>query len=529
MSGVRESEAVLDSSPQAYRRRRHYLTAALIGLIAGLVAVAFRYALYAAEYGRSWLLDLLHVRVPTFGWTVPPVLGLLAGLAVGWMMRRCPEAAGSGIPHLKGVLLGARRLNGRTLLPIKFVSGVIGIGAGLSLGREGPTVQMGAAVGQLVAHVTRTPHRAVPQLLTCGAGAGLAAAFNAPLAGFIFVIEELHRELSARTFVGAFVATIVATAVAESIGGQVPSFAIHVFERLPLWALPAAALLGVLGGLLGIAFNRALLAAGSAASRQSLLPRWTLPGLVGAVVGLVAWWMPSAVGGGHAPAEQLLAGHLRPVFAALVLWLAIKFATTVLSYGSGAAGGIFAPMLLLGAILGAAFGRVSSHAVPALLEYEQAFAVLGMAAVFVGSVRAPLTGVVLISEMTANYEQLFALSVTCLAAHLVGEAFREHPVYDALLEADLRRRPGGPRGPMDGAEVQTLYLGIQRGSVLNDVAIRDAHLPPGVVIVAIERSGREILPAGGTELRAGDHITVSVPEGATETALAVARMCLPTD
>lgn len=507
-----------------YRRTHHYLNASLIGLFVGLLALAFRYALFSAERGRDALLVYLHVRAPHTGWVVMPLIGVLAGLLIGGMMRFSPEAAGSGIPHLKGVLLGVRQLDWKRLLPVKFIGGVIGIGTGLSLGREGPTVQMSAALGQIVARLRNVPPHAVPQLLSCGAGAGLAAAFNAPLAGFIFVIEELHRELSSRTMVGALIAAVVATAIAGLVSTQEPSFSIREYDMLPIWALPAAAALGALGGLLGVAFNLGLLSISMFSLDQKLVPRWILPAIVGALMGLIAWWMPYAIGGGHGPAEKLLGGQMSLGVTALLLWLAVKFIATVLSYGTGAPGGIFAPMLLLGAILGTAFGKLCGWVLPSLSTHAQAFAVLGMAAVFVGSVRAPLTGIVLISEMTANYQQLFALCVVCLAAQLVGEYLRAEPVYDSLLDADLHRR-----GVKPAAEAQTIYLGVQNGSPLSKVTLRDSQLPKGALVVTIERSGRSIVPGASTRLLPGDHISVSIPEDDPAIALRVAEQCLPDD
>ena len=371
-----------------YRRRQHYVAAAIVGLAVGLLAVGFRVSLHAGESARERLLIHLHATAPAWGWIVLPVVAALVGTIVGLLTRIAPESGGSGIPHLKGVLLGVRTLSPRRLIPVKFAGGVLGIGAGLSLGREGPTVQMGAALAQLVARWLRIPAAAVPQLLSCGAGAGLAAAFNAPLAGFIFVIEELHRELSTRTFVGALIAALVATAVSEAIGGQVPSFNITEYTMLPLGALPLAILVGLIGGAVGVAFNASLIRLQHAAIEQRRVPMWVLPGAIGAAVGVVAWWMPDAAGGGHEPAHRLLSGEHKYALGFLVAWLVLKFATTVFSYASGAPGGIFAPMLLLGAILGSIVGDLAGH-VATLAPYGQAFAVLGMAAVFVGSVRAP--------------------------------------------------------------------------------------------------------------------------------------------
>lgn len=505
---------------------RHLIRAAIVGLLAGLLALAFRWALIEAELSRSALLARLH-RLPNadyWAWLVLPLIGLVIGSVVGWMMRFSPDAGGSGVPHLKGVLLHARSIRWRSLLPVKFVGGVLGIGAGLSLGREGPTVQMGAAVAQVVADVLRVPPRAVPQLLTCGAGAGLAAAFNAPLAGFLFVLEELHRELSARTFAGALVAALVADIVTRALAGELPAFAITGYPAIPLPALPIAALIGVSGGMLAVFFNRSLLRASDVAQGFTRVPRWLLPGLACALCGFVAWWLPDAVGGGHFAAERILSGSATIGFAALALLFGAKFLLTVLSYASGSPGGIFAPMLLLGAICGIGFGQGAAALFPGLAPHVTAFAILGMAAFFTGSVRAPLTGIVLIVEMTGNYQQLLALGITCLIADLVAGALRDRPIYESLLEADMHRRSSAGRETAHANEARSIHVGIQNGSALVGTVIRDCGLPKGFLITTVERAGLDIIPQPDLTLRAGDHLTILFPADQSDHAMRVVSL-----
>jgi chloride channel protein, CIC family len=502
-------------------RRLHFGRAALIGLCAGLLAVAFRRALAAVESGRADLLAILHTHA-AWGWLVLPGIGLAVGCLVGWGTQRyAPEAAGSGIPHLKGVLLHVRKLSWASLLPVKFFAGVAGIGAGLSLGREGPTVQMGAAVARALAGPLRAPRSDIPQLLSAGAGAGLAAAFNAPLAGLLFVIEELHRELSSRTAAGALVAAVCATVVTQWLAGDTPSFEVHGLTSMPLWALPLAAVIGVVGGGAGVVFNRALLAGQSLAMAQRRVPRWALPGIAGVLVGIAAWWLPDAIGGGQGVAERVLGGTMGVALGSLVVLIVVKFALSVVSYSSGAPGGIFAPMLLLGAFLGAALGKAAVMLSPSLASQTQVLAVLGMAAVFVGSVRAPLTGIVLISEMTDGYQLLFPICIAALAAYLTAEGLRGTPIYDALLESDLERSGHGPSRP----EPRTVYIGIQSGSAMAGKRIADAGLPYGCLIIAVERSGNSLLPSGGTVLLPGDHVSILAPGESPEAPLDIVRLC----
>jgi len=419
--------------------------AVLVGLLAGILAVLFRSAIDGIDRLRLALLAAGHGR-SDWGWAIVPLLGLAAGCLIGWLtVRYAPDAPGSGIPHIEGMLRGVNSMPWRSLLPVKFVGGALGIGGGFSLGLEGPTVQMGACAGQAVAEATcRDDASEAQNLVASGAGAGLAAVFNAPLAGFIFTLEELRRPLSVASYSGTMVAVIAAVMVARVFAGQLPYFEVRGYPPPPLESFPLVLLIGVVAGLLGVAFNRALLNLHRLSSGIRVVPRWSVPGLVLAAVGIVAWWLPDATGGGHAAAQQLLAGAYPAGVGALIVLLAAKFAVTVTSYASGTPGGIFAPILVLGTITGVIVGHVGEWLLPAVAPTPTAFAVLGMAAVFTASVRAPLTGITLIIEMTGEQSQLFALCAVCLVAFLVAEALGDRPIYEALLEDDLKRRHAAP-------------------------------------------------------------------------------------
>ena len=178
-------------------------------------------------------------------------------------------------------------------------------------------------------------------------------------------------------------------------------------------------------------------------------------------------------------------------------------------------------MLLLGALMGTAFARLTTNALPSLAAESQVFAVLGMAAFFVGSVRAPLTGIVLISELTGGYQLLFPICVTSLAAYLAAEGLHDRPIYDALLEADLARSGHGP----SRQEPRTIYIGIQRGAAVAHLPIAKAGLPRGCLITAVERNGQTLIPTAGTVLLPGDHISILAPGDKPEAPLEIARLC----
>jgi CIC family chloride channel protein len=389
-------------------------------------------------------------------------------------------------------------------------------------------VQLGAAVGRAVGGLAKLRRRAMPQLISCGAGAGLAAAFNAPLAGFVFVIEELQREMSPMTYGGALIAAVASDVVTRWFIGQVPSFNLqqlgaHVPQALPLAAIPLMLGLGALLGVVGVAFNKSLVGGLRLTHRHGRVPGWAWPGAAGLIAGLVAWWMPDAVGGGHAVAERFLLGVAQRGLWAIAALFAVKFLLTVVSYASGAPGGIFAPMLVLGALVGSVVGRLVGMASPDLGRPET-FALLGMGAFFAASVRAPLTGIILILEMTGNYEQLFALSIVCLTAYLVAEQLKDRPIYDALLEYDLARSGHGPAHEDEPTQV---VVSVMHGSELEGKLLRSAGLPARSLVVLVTRGGKELVPRGDLELRPGDHLTVLVEGSDMAGALRVSEMARP--
>lgn len=504
-------------------RQIHLFRAALIGLFAGLVAVGFKYSLLWGEEGRHNALAFFHTHFPSFGWAGLPIAGGLIGLLVGFTTQRlAPEAGGSGIPHLKGVLMHMRTLRFWPLAAVKFVGGVLGIGAGLSLGREGPTVQMGAAIAQGIADFMKVPRADVPQLLSAGAGAGLAAAFNAPLAGLVFIVEELHRELSSRTAIGGLVACVVATVVAHSLSGDLPTFEVHTTQSLPLAVLPWVCAVSVISAFGGVLFNNGLLKTQDWSIRSGkLVPRWTHPGIACAAIGLIAWWSEDALGGGHHLAQGLLSGSMTPALGTLFLLLSLKFVLTWFSYSTGAPGGIFAPMLLLGLLIGQLFSIAMSSVNPELAQFSTEMLVLSMAAFFVASVRVPLTGIVLISELTGGYALLLPICIAAGVGFVTAEALRDHPIYEALLEADLHRK-GQDAG---GDEPVSIYIGIQNGSALALRPLRQAGLPKGCLVVGVERGGKLLHPAADLELRPGDHITVLCPGNMPDAPSKVVQLC----
>jgi CIC family chloride channel protein len=413
------------------------LIAPIVGVAAGLVCALFRLALEAAVHGREFAIGAAQ----TLGLVGLPIVMATCAVAVGaaaWMVRRySPHATGSGIPHVEAVIEGEMPPAGASLVPIKFVGGVLAIGSGLALGREGPSVQMGASIAHLVGRIFRRDWADCRVLMAAGAGSGLATAFNAPIAGAVFVLEELVRRFEPRIAIVILAATASAISVARVLLGDASDFHIDVVDYGNPITHMLYGVLGIVAGLAGILHNRIILGGMALAGRLSFIPVEIRAGTVGALVGLIAWYLPDMVGGGDKITQAALLGQQTLMMIPLILILRMTLGSA--SYAAGTPGGLFAPMLVLGALLGLGVGIVLHAALPFLPIQPAAFAVVGMAAFFVGSVRAPVTGIVLVTEMTASVDLLVPMLGACFAAMLVPTLLKDPPIYDSLRVSTLRR------------------------------------------------------------------------------------------
>jgi chloride channel protein, CIC family len=390
------------------------LLSLVAGGAAGLVTALFRLALDHADSFRDALIAWAH------GWQFAGFLLVVATCAAAvaaaaWLVRRySPYASGSGIPHVEAVLKGDLGQVPYRLIWVKFFGGLLAIGSGLALGREGPSVQMGASLANLLGEAFRRNANDCKALLAAGAGAGLATAFNAPIGGAVFVLEELTRKFDTRITIATLGASAGAIAVARVLLGDTPDF--HV-ERMPypsFGTLPIYLALGIISGCLGVAYNRAILGLLAVVERLRGWPVEARAAVVGAVVGLLAWLVPGLVGGGDAITQRALSGA-ETVASVSAIFL-VRFALGPLSYAAGTPGGLFAPILVLGAQSGFLFANFSYPWFPAITPSSTALAVVGMAA-------------------------FFTMLGACFAAMLVPTVFRNAPIYDSLRERMLERNP----------------------------------------------------------------------------------------
>src|ERR1700677_4912863 len=405
-----------------------------VGAISGAGVACFMLLLDQADQWRDALLVFAHAQGSEGIWLPVGACAAAAGIAASLVRRISPQAAGSGIPQVEAILNEQLQEAPFRIIPVKFVGGVLAIGAGLALGREGPSVHMAATLGHLVGKIFRRNWPDCRVLLAAGAGAGLATAFNAPIAGAIFVLEELVRRFELRIAIAALSASASAISVSRAILGDAPDFHVGALVMPTLAIRPLFFVLGALAGVIAVITNRVLL------QTMATLDRWPVEvpaALIGAGVGALAWVLPDLVGGGDAITQRTLLGA--GTLGLLPLVFLLRLALGSLSYSAGTPGGLFAPLLVLGAQFGLFFGLACQLAFPDLHVQPEGFAVVGMAALFTGIVRAPLTGIVLAAEMTADVTMLLPMLGACAMAMLTPTLLKDPPIYDSLRERTVAR------------------------------------------------------------------------------------------
>lgn len=420
------------------------IMAGVVGIVTGLLGVAFdRGVDWIQQQRLAALADVANNALLV--WPLAFIMSALLAMVGYFLVRRfAPEAGGSGIPEIEGAMEEMRPVRWWRVIPVKFIGGLGTLGAGMVLGREGPMVQMGGNSGRMIVDIFRlSSPEARHSLLATGAAAGLSAAFNAPLAGILFVIEEMRAQFrySLVSIKAVFVGVITSTIVYRYFNGERAIIEVGKLSDAPLNTLWLYLLLGIIFGAVGVIFNALIF------RTQDMFVRFhggdwrklvLIGGLLGGMCGLLALVHGETVGGGFALIPIAAAGNYS-IGMLLFIFIA-RIITTLLCFGSGAPGGIFAPMLALGTILGTAFGLSCAHFFPQYGLEAGTFAIAGMGALFAASVRAPLTGIVLVLEMTGNYQLILPMIVTCLGATLIAQFMGGKPLYSAILARTLEKQ-----------------------------------------------------------------------------------------
>lgn len=436
--------------------------ALVVGLGAGLGAVLFRKLIGLVQFASfDWLPRATDGWGPAYIVIAPTVGGLLVGPLIYFFAR---EAKGHGVPEV----MAAVALRGGRIRPVvalvKSLASSLSIGSGGSVGREGPIVQIGSTIGSSVGQLMGLSDDRVRNLVACGAAAGIAATFNAPIAGVIFALEVILGEFSVKSFGTVVIASVTASVVGRAAFGDVPAFGVPQHTINSLWEYPLYLLLGIAAAIVGAIYVRTLYASEDLFDRWKSVPEWSKPAFGGLILGATALayrqipglgfdHMPHVFGVGYETIEAgLLGNETMLAMAALVV---LKILATSVTIGSGGSGGVFAPGLFIGSMLGGSLGLLFAQLVPGIPGPPGAYALVGMGAVFAGTTHASITAVLIIFEMTGDYKIVLPLMLTVVTATLLsGVLLGRETIYTLkLTRRGVRLHRGRATDVLEGVQV----------------------------------------------------------------------------
>ncbi len=406
------------------------VVAALAGVLVGIVGGCFRLLLYSADAVR---MDILAWAggLSILGFLLVVAVASACVVAARSIVLWVPRVSGSGIQDVEAVWRGEAPATAWQVIPAKFFGGILSIGAGLALGREGPTVHLGSAVGSEVGRRLHLDGRDVRILQTALGGAGLGVAFNAPIGGALFVFEEVTKSIQLRLTLVTLIGTATAVAISRLILGDAPEFDVRPVVTPPGWTLLAFLAFGIATGIVGAWYNRLILFLLGVADHLQRIPPLGQAAVIGGVAGVLLWFDPLiATGGGDQLTQTVLGGGI--AINALIVYFLVRFLLGPLSYSSQTPGGLFSPLLAVGALWGAAFAGVLGLFLSGPGLDGTTFAVVGMATLFAAIVRAPFTGIVLIVEMTAATTLWVPMLAAAFGAVITTSVMRNEPIYDSL-------------------------------------------------------------------------------------------------
>lgn len=481
------------SSYQTGRFRIHLVFGgAFVGLASGMISVLYRYTLGRLDTVRNLMYSHMTIEKGALMLAGFLLLAFLMHLLLRW----APFSGGSGIPQIRGELLGKADIESTPTLISKFFGGAMGAFTGLTLGREGPSIQLGGTLAKMISKGMKASEMERRYLITAGASAGLAAAFNAPLAGALFALEELHKSFSHFFVVPCIVASVLANFVSFSILGMEPAFSFPMHEMLPISFFWVPLSIGVLGGILGSLFNKGLLFF-SQNMKKLPIPRYAIIFIAMILAFCVGLYSPLLLGGGHGLIERLATKPVAPT--ALVVYFAIRLLLVWTGYGSGAQGGIFLPVLTLGALLGAFCHSFMMGAD----AYYPNFLYLGMAAILSSVVQAPLLSILLVSEMSGTMMQMISVTATAVVAYLVAQVLNNGPIYESLYDNMFTKDD-----PVVDSGYTMQYFFVPGNADYVNIPLERLTIPHHPLIASVKREDRTFTPNKDTILKEGDELLV---------------------
>ena len=490
--------------------RRHQIALAgegvLVGIAVGVLISLYRMSLSHAERAlRSITEFLLSGGALALLWFFALAIILVA---VGRLMLWEPSTQGSGIPQIDAEVAGRADMPWHRIIPIKFIEGVLCAFAGLSLGREGPSVQLGGMAGKGVSKALRRDRANERLLVTCGAAAGMSAAFHAPLTGVLFAVEEIHKEFSSSLIISVMCSSVVADFVTSAVLGIEPVVQFISYSPMPHELYHAVLPMGVVCGVLGVLHNK-----GMFFIQEQLYDRiqfgapYTRLVIPFAIAGVVAFVYPEIMCGGDAILEHVLEspyGAMFPLFGLLVA----KYVFTCVCFGSGAPGGTLFPLVVMGALIGALYGNGVSALFGVSGSFENAFIILGVAGLFASVIQAPVTAVVLVFELTGSLNALLDTSIISVISFITASLLRGEPFYEHLylrllgwrVEEDADEESSGSK------VLKSYVIGVN--SALDGHKVSEVAWPKGTLIIVAKRAGQELVVDGNTQFEALDTIVV---------------------
>ena len=438
--------------------------ALVIGTLTGLTVVAF--ILLTERMG----MRLYPVGGAPWRRLLFPVVG---SLGIGYLLYRYfPNARGSGVPQTKAALYAREgRITLRTVLG-KFFCTSATLASGIPLGREGPSVQVGAGIASVLGRLLGLRPEQVKKLIPVGAAAAIAAAFNTPLAAVLFALEEIVGDLNAPVMGGVVLASATAWVALRVLLGNNPLFKVPQYQLVHPLEFAVYAVLGVAGGVVSVAFTKLLLGMRARFLRFPQNTVWFQPVAGGLLVGLMGWFVPQVLGVGYGFVGDALNGRM--AFNLMVLLVVLKLIAVTTSYASGNAGGIFGPSLFIGAMLGGTLGTVAHHLFPAFTATPGAYALVGMGAVFAGVVRAPMTSVLMIFEMTQDYAVIVPLMIANLVSLFIASRLQHEPIYEALAVQDGIHLPTAKTRQRSGQRQVVGIMQIASQLLPAEITVREA-------------------------------------------------------
>lgn len=474
------------------------------GIAAGLICVLYRFLLSKAEEYLYVVIDYVKGNpIKTALWLF--LLALL-GAAVSLIIKWEPLSGGSGIPQVTGEIRGHISHNWLRVIFAKLIGSTVSVFAGLSLGREGPSIQFGAMAAKGVAKITKADKTTELRMISCGAGAGMAAAFNAPIAGIMFVLEEIHHTFDKAILCMGIVATITADFVSKLFFGQGTVFNYDT-ENLPLRYYWLLIIFGVLLGLCGSLYNIVMVKGQDLYKKINKIPAWIKLALVFAASGIVGLLLPQVLCGGHSMVDFLIKEH--PSVSVMLFLLIAKFFFGAFSFSSGAPGGTLYPLTVLGTYIGAVFGEAAMKMFNLNGDLWEEFVVLGMAGLFASIVRAPITGIIVVFEITGNMNGLLPLAVVSLVSYATANMLGSKPFYSSLLSRVLK---GNDAVSSNSGEKVLRTFVVPTGSSLHGKKISDIDWGKHCLIVSVERNEKPITPKGDLELMEGDELVFLISQ-----------------